>query len=295
LSPKNYDFSILSELKRLFESLAFAAMSKTRISRAEVFDLLETMVDRFNGKAFIEHDPVTIPHGFSKKQDIEVAGLFAAVLAWGQRVTIIRKTRELMAMMDDAPYEFIVHHTAKDLRSVMNFKHRTFNTIDTLYFIRFLKWFYAGHKSLEDAFISSRLTTDQNVEAGLVHFHNLFFSLDDAPGRTRKHISTPERKSTCKRLNMFLRWMVRSDDRGVDFGIWKRISPAQLVCPCDVHVDRVARQLRLIKRKQTDWLTALELTENLKSFDPIDPVKYDFALFSMGVENLKPSRRLDNH
>jgi uncharacterized protein (TIGR02757 family) len=271
-------------------------MRKGRLSRDEVFDLLETMVDRFNGRAFIEHDPVSIPHQYKRKQDIEVAGLFAAILAWGQRVTIIRKTRELMAMMGDEPYEFVLHHSKRDLQPLMNFKHRTFNTIDTLYFIRFLRWFYQRHKSLEQAFVPLDFTRDQNVEAGLVHFHNLFFSMEDAPARTRKHISTPERKSTCKRLNMFLRWMVRSDDRGVDFGIWRSITPAQLICPCDVHVDRVARQLGLIKRKQTDWLTALELTENLKSFDAIDPVKYDFALFSMGVENVSPLRKtLDNH
>lgn len=252
-----------------------------------MFDLLERMVNRFNREKFIENDPISIPHRFRLKQDIEIAGFFAAILAWGQRVTIIRKSRELMAMMDDQPYEFILHHSETDLKRLMQFKHRTFNTTDTLYFIEFLRWFYERHGSLEEAFVPPHFSQGQNTEQGLIHFHKLFFSLEDAPARTRKHIPTPERKSTCKRLNMFLRWMVRCDGNGVDFGLWKKIKPSQLICPCDVHVDRVARNLKLIKRKQTDWLTALELTENLKSFDPIDPVKYDLALFSMGVEDVR--------
>jgi len=158
------------------------------------------------------------------------------------------------------------------------------NAGDTLYFIHFLKYFYKSSNSLENAFITGVDLYATNIEAGLRNFHNLFFSLPDAPIRTRKHISTPLSKSACKRLNMFLRWMVRNDNKGVDFGIWKKIKPSQLVCPCDIHVDRVARGLGLINRKQTDWQTALELTENLKRFDPDDPVKYDFALFGLGVE-----------
>jgi uncharacterized protein (TIGR02757 family) len=199
-------------------------------------------------------------------------------------VTIIRKCKELMAMMDNTPYDFVLNHSAKDLVQLTNFKHRTFNDIDTLYFIEFLRWFYRQNNSLEDAFLPS----DQvfSAEKGLIAFHNIFFSIEDSPLRTRKHIPTPERKSTCKRLNMYLRWMVRNDKRGVDFGIWKRIRPADLICPCDVHVDRVARTLGLIRRKQTDWHTAVELTENLKRFNALDPVKYDFALFGMGVEKM---------
>jgi uncharacterized protein (TIGR02757 family) len=267
-------------------------MARTKLSRDEISDLLEDMVERFNRKAFIEHDPISIPHQFKKKQDIEIAALFAAVLAWGQRVTIIRKTNELMAMMDQDPHNYILHHAPGDLRRLLTFKHRTFNTTDLLYFVEFLKWFYQHHRSLEHAFIPPGFATDESMERGLVHFHKLFFSLNDAPHRTKKHIATPERKSTCKRLNMLLRWMVRRDDRGVDFGLWNQIKPSQLICPCDVHVDRVARQLQLIKRKQTDWLTAIELTKSLRTFDPIDPVKYDFALFGMGVENvLRGNRR----
>lgn len=239
-------------------------------------------MERFNRPGFIESDPIVIPHSFRKKQDIEIAGLFAAILAWGQRVTIIRKCKELLQMMDNDPYQFILHHTRSDLSVLESFKHRTFNTVDTKYFVTFLKWYYARHHSLEEAFIVKE--NDDTVESGLANFHNVFFSLRNHPERTRKHIATPVRKSTCKRINMFLRWMVRDDDKGVDFGIWKKISPSKLVCPCDVHVDRVARKLGLITRKPTDWETALELTMNLRKFDAQDPVKYDFALFGLGVE-----------
>jgi uncharacterized protein (TIGR02757 family) len=239
-------------------------------------------VERFNRPGFIESDPIVIPHSFKKKQDIEIAGLFAAILAWGQRVTIIRKCRELLKMMDNAPYEFVIHHRSSDLKPFESFKHRTFNPVDTKYFITFLKWYYSRHQSLENAFVVPG--EEIEMERGIAHFHNLFFSLPNHPERTRKHIATPVRKSTCKRINMYLRWMVRQDDKGVDFGIWKKISPSKLICPCDVHVDRVARRLKLIKRKQTDWETAIELTKNLRRFDANDPVRYDFALFGLGIE-----------
>jgi uncharacterized protein (TIGR02757 family) len=263
----------------------FAVMPKTKRNKKEVQELLDEMERRFNRPDFIENDPVSIPHMFRKKQDVEIAGLIAAVLAWGQRVTIIRKSKELMEMMGNSPFDFILNHSDKDLKTLMSFKHRTFNTTDTLYFIEFLKWFYSRHASLEEAFY---LGPDAlTMETGLIRFQKLFFSLQDAPDRTRKHVPTPERKSTCKRLNMYLRWMVRKDDRGVDFGLWQNIRSDQLICPCDVHVDRVARNLKLIRRKQTDWLTALELTESLRMFDSTDPVKYDFALFGMGVEKVR--------
>lgn len=244
-------------------------------------EFLDEKVDQFNQPGFIENDPVLIPHRFKQKQDIEIAGLFAATLAWGQRKTIIRKCSELMGMMGNEPHRFILHHTDSDLKALSEFKHRTFNYVDLLYFIMSLKHYYKENDSLESAFYTHR--NDETVEQGLVKFYNKFFELDHLT-RTRKHIPTPERKSTCKRLVMYLRWMVRQDNKGVDFGIWKKISPAQLVCPCDVHVDRVARKLKLIKRKQTDWQTALELTRNLRKFDPSDPVKYDFALFGLGIE-----------
>lgn len=244
-------------------------------------DFLDQKSEQFNKPEFIEHDPISIPHLFKKKQDKEIAGLFAATLAWGQRKTIIRKCKELMTLMDNDPHSFILNHAENDLKSLTEFKHRTFNSTDLLYFIESLKHYYNRHDSLEDAFYNNK--ADETVEAGLIEFHKLFFELDH-PHRTRKHVATPERKSTCKRLVMYLRWMVRKDNNGVDFGIWKKISPAQLVCPCDLHVDRVARKLKLIKRKQTDWQTALELTRNLKKFDPTDPVKYDFALFGLGID-----------
>ncbi len=245
---------------------------------------LDEKVARYNHPSFIANDPISIPHLFSKKQDIELIGLWAAVLAWGQRKTIINKCKELITLMDGAPHDFVINHQARDLQRFLTFKHRTFNATDALYFIAFFKEYYGQYTSLEDAFVAGLSPSDTTIEKGLINFRNLFFSLAYAPARTRKHISTPLANSACKRLTMFLRWMVRKDASGVDFGIWQRISPAQLVCPCDVHVDRVARRLSLITRKQTDWLTALELTANLRQLDPIDPVKYDFALFGLGIE-----------
>ncbi|MDN3582911.1 TIGR02757 family protein [Mucilaginibacter flavus] len=248
---------------------------------------LDAKVAQYNRPEFIENDPVVIPHLFSKKQDIEIMGFWAATLAWGQRVTIIKKCKELITLMDGAPYDFIINHQEPDLKKLLNFKHRTFNDIDTLYFISFFRYHYESFDSLEDAFLpTTLLKTHQsiNAEIALNHFRSYFFSLPDYPHRTKKHVSSPSQKSTCKRLNMFLRWMVRKDDAGVDFGIWNRIKPADLICPLDLHVDRVSRKLLLINRKQTDWQTAVELTERLRQFDPLDPVKYDFALFGLGIE-----------
>lgn len=250
----------------------------------ELKELLEAQTAAFNHPRFIEADPISIPHAYRRSQDIEISGLLAAILAWGQRKTIISKCREFFALMDDAPHDFVLHHREHELKPFLDFKHRTFNATDALYFIAFLKHHYSRYDSLEDAFADGLRPGDADVRNALVHFHHTFFSLPDAPDRTRKHIATPERNSACKRLNMYLRWMVRQDDKGVDFGLWQKISPAQLVCPCDLHVDRVARRLGLISRKQTDWLTAQELTGHLRSFDPDDPVKYDFALFGLGLE-----------
>ncbi|MGM0945566.1 MAG: TIGR02757 family protein [Bacteroidota bacterium] len=244
-------------------------------------DFLDEKVDLYNRPGFITHDPISIPHRFSKKEDIEISGFFAAILAWGQRKTIINKCLELFQMMDNAPHDFLLNHQEDDLKPFLSFKHRTFNDVDTLYFIHFLAWFYRSHQSLEEAFL---ISGGQGMGDILSAFHDFFFHLEEAPARTRKHIATPTRKAACKRINMFLRWMVRQDDRGVDFGIWKKISPAQLICPTDLHVDRVGRKLGLIHRKQTDWQTAIELTERLREFDPVDPVKYDFALFGLGIE-----------
>lgn len=250
----------------------------------ELKAFLDEKVAEYNQPGFIEDDPVSIPHQFSKPQDIEIAGFWAAVMAWGQRKIIIQKCHDLFARMDYAPHDFMLHHSEEDLKDLLDFKHRTFNATDTLYFVHFFQQYYQQHDSLEDAFIPLRIPDEQPfMEAALIHFHEQFFDLPEAPQRTQKHIATPARKSACKRLNMFLRWMVRQDDQGVDFGLWKRIKPADLICPCDLHVDRVARKLGLITRKQTDWLTALELTTKLRQFDEVDPVKYDFALFGLGI------------
>jgi uncharacterized protein (TIGR02757 family) len=250
----------------------------------QIKDFLDEKVALYNRPNFIELDPISIPHRFQKKQDIEVAGFFAAILAWGQRKTILNKCNELLARMDDAPHDFLVNHSEGDLKAFLGFKHRTFNEVDALYFIHFLSWFYRQQDSLEEAFLIGQSGAVDSMESMLIQFQRHFFSLEDAPSRTKKHISSPATRSACKRINMYLRWMVRQDDQGVDFGIWKGISPAQLICPCDLHVDRVGRKLGLITRKQTDWGTAVELTQVLRSFDAEDPVKYDFALFGLGVE-----------
>ena len=251
------------------------------LNKNDLKDFLDEKVAQYNRPEFIANDPISIPHQFRKKQDIEIAGFFAAVLAWGQRVTIINKSRELMSLMDNEPHNFLLNHKTKDLRRFEKFKHRTFNATDALYFIGFLSDYYKKNDSLEPAFLVA--PDDSNITRGLINFRKQFF-LTDHPLRTQKHISTPERKSACKRLNMYLRWMVRQDDNGVDFGLWRSISPAQLICPCDLHVERVARKLKLIRSKRLNWETAVELTNNLKKLNPVDPVKYDFALFGLGIE-----------
>ena len=249
----------------------------------ELREYLDKYADLYNQPSFIELDPISIPHQYQRLQDIEITGFWTAMLAWGQRKTIINKSNELFSYMDNAPYDFVLHHQEQDRKALLKFKHRTFQPTDTLYFLEFLQNYYRENTSLETAFARHMRDTDETVEAALRGFHELFFSLPNAPQRTRKHLATPARKSSCKRLNMFLRWMVRKDGRGVDFGLWNKIKPNQLLMPLDVHVDRVARRLGLLQRKATDWLAVLELTENLRAFKPNDPVKYDFALFGIGV------------
>lgn len=252
-------------------------------------EFLDRKAGLYNQLSFIKGDPVSIPHLFTKKQDIEIAGFIAAIFSWGNRTTIINKSKELLQLMDNSPWSFCLHHSANDLKKLFHFKHRTFNTTDLLYFISFFKMHYSKHQSLEIAFTQQMNKKDETVEKGLNGFYHYFFSLPTVPGRTRKHIASPEKRSSCKRLNMFLRWMVRNDGKGVDLGIWKNISPSQLVCPVDVHVARVARQFNLLKRKPVDWQAALELTAYLRTLDKADPVKYDFALFGTGVmENKLP-------
>ena len=249
-------------------------------SEASLKDFFDRKVAQYNQPSFIKDDPIVVPHYFSKKQDIEIAGFFASIFAWGNRTTIIQKSFDLMQLMGNEPYHFCMHHSEKDLKQLLQFKHRTFNTTDLLYFIAFLKFHYEQYHSLEDAFIT---TKGDSMEIRLTVFHHYFFSLPDAPNRTRKHIATPYKGSSCKRLNMFLRWMVRKDENGVDFGIWQKINPAELICPIDLHVARVAKRFQLLDRKQMDWQAAMELTNYLRELDPNDPVKYDFALFGLGV------------
>lgn len=258
----------------------------------DIKHLLDDLVVQYNRPEFIADDPISIPHRFSRRQDIEIMGFWVAMLAWGQRKTIINKANELIDLMDGAPYEFIIGHEETDRARFADFKHRTFQYTDTLYFLEFFQQYYRQQESLEDAFARFISPGSETVAPALSGFHELFFDSPVAAQRTRKHVSTPVRKSSCKRLNMFLRWMVRQDDRGVDFGLWQRIRPDQLLIPLDVHVDRVARRFGLVQRKQTDWLTVLELTERLRTFDPADPVKYDFALFGWGVLQQRNSPKM---
>ncbi|GIV39672.1 MAG: TIGR02757 family protein [Thermonema sp.] len=250
-------------------------------------ELLDKKAAWYNHPDFIETDPISIPHAFAKKQDKEIAGLFAAVLAWGNRKTIINKCRELMQRMDNSPYEFIKHHQESDLKQLLGFKHRTFQETDLLYFVAFLHHHYQQHDSLEQAFLPDDPAALQSQDVGphLDSFHRYFFSLPYAPRRTRKHIPTPARQSACKRLAMYLRWMVRRDQQGVDFGLWQKIKPAQLICPCDVHVVRTSLRLGLLQKEQVNWRAAVSLTAQLRLLDPNDPVRYDFALFGMGLES----------
>ena len=249
----------------------------------KIIDFLNKKVDEYNQPFFIDADPICIPHAFTKKQDIEIAGFFAAIFAWGNRTTIINKSKELMGLMDNDPHHFCLNHQENDLKNLLHFKHRTFNPTDVLYFIDFFKHHYSNNISLENAFTLGMKKADENIENGLNGFYHYFFSLENVPKRTMKHIASPAKKATCKRLCMYLRWMVRKDNNGVDFGIWENIKPSQLIVPLDVHVARVARHFNLINRNATDWQTAVELTNEMKKLDITDPTKYDFALFSLGV------------
>ena len=253
-----------------------------------IIQLLNKKVEQYNHIDFIELDPISIPHQFTKKQDIEIAAFFAATLSWGNRKSIITSCKKLLELMDNTPFDFIIHHQTKDIKP---FVHRTFNQIDLTHFIRFLQYHYKKEKSLETAFTNSMNMKDENIEEGLNGFHQYFFNpklFPNYPTRTHKHIAAPFKNSACKRLNMFLRWMVRKDEHQVDFGIWKNIKASQLIIPMDVHVVHVAHQLGLIANTKTNWQAAISLTNSLKQLDSKDPVKYDYALFSLGVvEGLK--------
>jgi uncharacterized protein (TIGR02757 family) len=244
--------------------------------------MLDRLADEWNEPGFIQDDPISIPHRFSRQDDREIAAFFAATLAWGQRKSIIASTNRLMEAMDQAPADFVRNYSNADLRPLKNFVHRTFQFEDLACFLRFFRHHYSQHDSLESAFTAGMQPDDVHVGPALTGFHHYFFSLPHEP-RTRKHVSTPVRGSACKRLNMFLRWMVRSDDSGVDFGIWKQITPAQLLCPLDLHVQRAAIALGLLDRKQSDWKACIELSQNLRALYPADPVRYDYALFGWSL------------
>ena len=247
-----------------------------------VEEILESAYQTYHIKDFIKDDPISIPYQFSRKQDIEIIGFWTAVLSWGRRASIIKSANRLVELMDGAPYDFIIHHQDTDLIPFEKFVHRTFQPTDALYFIHFLKQYYQHNDTLENAFAEAIQPNDLTIKKGLIAFHEQFFGLPEAPQRTRKHIPTPLRKSSCKRLNMFLRWMVRKGE--VDFGIWNQIKPSQLLMPLDVHVERMGHKLGLLNRKQRDWKAVEELTDNLRKIDPIDPVRFDFALFGLGLE-----------
>jgi uncharacterized protein (TIGR02757 family) len=252
------------------------------MKKQELKIFLDEKVKQYNRPDFIGSDPISIPRRFTRKQDIEIAGFLAATIAWGQRPTIIRNANKLMAWMDESPHEFILHHTPKELKPFKTFVHRTFNATDCLYFLTALKHLYTKYDSLEQAFAGGNGWTGKDAGEAIGRFRMHFFELPH-PDRTRKHLSDPAEGSAAKRMNMFLRWMVRKDKTGVDFGIWNAIPPSALLCPLDVHSGNVARKLGLLKRTQNDWRAVTELTDALRKLDPLDPVKYDFALFGLGV------------
>ncbi len=247
----------------------------------EIKILLDEAYFKFNQKNFIANDPICIPHLFSKKEDIEISGFIAATLAWGNRKSIINNCTKLMKWMDMQPHDFILNHRKKDLKVFEKFVHRTFNSDDCTYFIKSLQNMYQKHNGLENLFCSS----PTNIKDSIENFRTVFFELPHL-SRTEKHVSSPNKNSSSKRLCMYLRWMVRKDANGVDFGIWKNIQTKDLYLPLDVHTGNVSRYLGLLNRKQNDWKAVEEITSVLRQYDPKDPIKYDFSLFGLGVEGL---------
>ncbi len=248
----------------------------------ELKELLESKAAQYNQASFIPTDPIQVPHRFSQKGDIEIAAFLTAAIAWGQRTTIINNATRLIELMDGAPHDFILNHGPKNLKPMRAFVHRTFNGSDCIAFMAGLQRIYQEIGGLEEAILNAFKTERENPGSGWENFKNTFFKVPHL-ARSEKHLPTPRKGSAAKRMNMFLRWMVRDDAHGVDFGIWNTISPAALYLPLDVHTARVARKLGLLERKQNDWKAVVELTDNLKQFDPCDPVRYDFALFGLGA------------
>jgi uncharacterized protein (TIGR02757 family) len=243
-------------------------------------EFLDAKVEQYNRPLFLETDPIIVPHRFTLKNDIEISAFLTATIAWGNRRSIIQNAERLMDLMDNAPYDFIINHQKPDLQTFIGFVHRTFNGEDLSYFIQGLRNIYKKHHGIEAVF--AKYQEPKSLQLAISAFKQVFFELPH-PERSKKHVSDPMQGSAAKRINMFLRWMVRDASTGVDFGLWNLISPSQLSCPLDVHSGRVARKLGLLKRKQNDAKALVELDNGLRSLDPIDPVKYDFALFGLGV------------
>ncbi|WP_026809794.1 TIGR02757 family protein [Arenibacter latericius] len=250
------------------------------MTKKELKEFLDAKSEQYNRPDFLTTDPLQIPHQFSKKEDIEISGFLTATIAWGNRKSIIKNAERMMEMMGSSPHDFILNHQETDLDRFQDFVHRTFNSEDLTYFVRSLKNIYINHGGLESVF--NKHSEPDSLQTAISQFKSVFFELPHQ-ARTTKHVSDPLKGSAAKRINMFLRWMVRNSETGVDFGIWKSISPSQLSCPLDVHSGNVARKLGLIKRKQNDGKALLELDTQLRKLDPLDPVKYDFALFGLGV------------
>lgn len=247
----------------------------------ELKEILDEKVNLYNNSSFIETDPIQVPKQFSQKENIEIAGFLASSIAWGQRATIIKNAFRLTQMMDNDPYTFLMNTSENDWTHFVDFKHRTFNGIDCLFFLRSLKNIYKNHGGLEEVFTKG-FQLDQSIASALRYFRKVFFEVEHEL-RSQKHISNIDKGASAKRLNMYLRWMVRKDNAGVDFGLWKQIPPSALLIPLDVHTGTQARGLYLLSRKQNDWKAVVELTENLRKFNSEDPIKYDFALFGMGA------------
>mgnify|MGYP001080769435 CR=1 FL=1 len=251
-----------------------------KLKKAELKDFLDSKVELYNNPKFIESDPIQIPHRFSKKEDIEIIGFLTATIAWGNRKSIITNANKMVLLLDNAPYDFIINHQENDLEKLVPFVHRTFNGYDFIQFLNSLKHIYLNHGGLESVF--KKHADTYSLQNTIHQFKKHFFEIEHLE-RSKKHVSDPLKNSAAKRINMMLRWFVRNDNAGVDFGIWKSLSPTQLSCPLDVHSGNVARKLGLIKRKQNDAKALKELDINLRNLDPLDPVKYDFALFGLGV------------
>jgi uncharacterized protein (TIGR02757 family) len=259
--------------------------TKSLFTESDLIELLESKTKQYNLPSFIEADPISIPHLFSRKEDIEIAGFLSATIAWGQRPVIIRNARKWMQLMSDEPYDFMLHASEKEIQKLRPFVHRTFNGTDAVFFIKSLRNIYKKHDGLESVF-QKGLEKSKNellpMKGAIVYFRSIFLEVKHE-SRSEKHIANPASGSNAKRINMFLRWMIRNNQTGVDFGIWQNISPTEVLCPLDVHVGNTARALGLIAREQDDWKTVEELNMRLRDFDPKDPSKYDFALFGLGI------------